>query len=277
MRQYVLQKDGTVVKATETMRIVHLFTMTGGMTYSFNTPNIQGAEEKTTLGIVRAMAKDPLVFEPGTHYRYSLCHDVLGAVVEVVSEMKFADYVEKLLFAPLGLKNIGFHPTEEQLSRFSAMYNYRNGTPTAVETPLGNKYCFSLDYDSGGAGLFSTVDDYTKVITAVACGRVLKPETIAMMQKSGYICDDALNDFVTSRLFGYSWGLCGRVHVNPVMSLSKSPVGEFGWDGAAGAYSLIDAQNKVAMYFGMHAFGCSYAYHCVHPTLRDLMYEGLES
>ena len=271
----VLQKDGTTVGATETMRIIHLFTMTGGMTYTLGTDNIKNSEDRSTLGIVRAMAKDPLMFEPGTHYRYSLCHDVLGAVVEVASGMRFSEYVRHLLFEPLGLKNIGFHPTEEQLARFSAMYRYRNGTADTVDIPVQNAYCFSPDYDSGGAGLFSTVDDYTSIITAVACGKILKPETLAMMQKGNYICDDALNDFVNSRLYGYSWGLCGRVHVNPMLSLSKSPIGEFGWDGAAGAFSMIDPDNRVALYYAMNAFGCQYAYHVIHPTLRNLVYEEL--
>ena len=272
----VLQKDGTIVKANETMRVIHLFTMTGGMTYNLGTDNIKNAEDRTTLGIVRAMAKDPLMFEPGTRYRYSLCHDVLAAVVEVVSKMRFSEYVSQLLFNPLGLKNIGFHPTDGQLARFSAMYRYRNGTAIAEEIPIQNAYCISPDYDSGGAGLFSTVDDYTSIITAVACGKILKPETLAMMQKGNYICDDALNDFVNTRLYGYSWGLCGRVHTNPTLSLSKSPIGEFGWDGAAGAFSMIDPDNRIALYYGMNAFSCQYAYHVIHPTIRNLVYEELK-
>jgi len=53
-------------------------------------------------------------------------------------------------------------------------------------------------------------------------------------------------------------------------------VGEFGWDGAAGAFSMIDPTNRIALYFGTHVFGCDYAYHSIHPTLRNLVYEALE-
>lgn len=279
----VKQADGSLTPAQTPMTVLHLFTMTGGMTYDTKTEAILSAATPTasTLDIVRAMAKDPLRFEPGTHYQYSLCHDVLAAVVEVASGMRFSDYLEQVIFRPLGIADMGFRPNDEQKSRFAAMYKYRNGTADALEIPCRNAYALSPDYDSGGAGLFATVDEYSKIITAIACGgtspdgyRLLKPETIAMMQKS-YLCDDALNDFVSHRLFGYGWGLCGRVHMAPTRSLSLSPVGEFGWDGAAAAFVMIDPANRIALYFGTHVHNCAYMYQLCHPTIRNLLYEGL--
>jgi len=279
----VRNEDKTLSPAKNTMKIVHLFTMTGGMTYDLDTPAQLATEDKSTLGLVRAMAKDPLKFEPGTHFRYSLCHDVLAAVVEVASGMRFSEYLDQKFFKPLGIVDMGFRPNEEQKRRFSAMYKHFAGTADNEEIEIRNRYALSPDYDSGGAGLFSTVDEYMKIISAIANGgkayngyRIMKPETIAMMQKN-YLCDDALRDFVNGRLFGYGWGLCGRVHMNPVMSCSLSPVGEFGWDGAAAAFSMIDPKKKVALYFGTHMHNCGYAYNFIHPTLRNLVYEGLES
>jgi CubicO group peptidase (beta-lactamase class C family) len=162
------------------------------------------------------------------------------------------------------------------------MYIHRSGIATAVHRVCDNAYAMSPNYDSGGAGLFATVDDYIKVLTTIACGgttadgySLLKPETIAMMQKN-LLCDDALNDFVKTRLFGYGWGLCGRVHTNPTISLSASPVGEFGWDGAAAAFALIDPANRVAMYLGTHVRSCQLMYHVIHPQVRNLAYEGLK-
>lgn len=281
----VLQKDKTITDAQNTMTIEHLFTMTGGMSYDLKTENIMKASEQngSTLDVVRAMAKDPLSFEPGTRYKYSLCHDVLAAVVEVVSGMRFSEYLSRYIFEPLGVVDMGFRPTEEQKSRFSALYMYKNGTGSAHEVEIQNRFIITPDYDSGGAGLFSTVDEYMKIITVIACGgttadgyRILKPETISMMGKN-HLPEAGLNDFCNTRLFGYGWGLCGRAHMNPTLSCSLAPVGEFGWDGAAAAFSMIDAQNRVALYFGTHLFGCSYGYHMVHPTIRNLVYEGINS
>ena len=279
----IQNKDKTLTPAKTPMTVLHLFTMTGGMSYNTKSEAILAASTPTasTLDIVRAMAKDPLGFEPGTHYRYSLCHDVLAAVVEVASGMRFSEYLEKFIFRPIGIVDMGFRPNDEQDARFAAMYDYKNGIAQSIERPCRNSYAFSPNYDSGGAGLFATVDEYIKIITTVACGGttpdgypLLKPETIAMMQKN-YLCDDALNDFVVHRLFGYGWGLCGRVHINPTLSLSRSPVGEFGWDGAASAFVMIDPINRIALYFGTHVHGCGYIPYVCQSTFRNLLYEGL--
>ena len=74
---------------------------------------------------------------------------------------------------------------------------------------------------------------------------------------------------------GYGWGLCGRAHVDPVVSLSRSSVGEFGWDGAAGALSLMDPEKQIALYLGTHVKGCQYIYHRVHPEIINMVYEML--
>ena len=281
----VLQKDGTLTDAQNIMTVEHLFTMCGGMTYEVSDPIIKEAAAKTpaTLDIVRSMAKMPLVFEPGTKYKYSLCHDVLAAIIEVITGMKYSEYLQKYIFTPLGITDMGFRPTDEQKSRFSAQYIYENGTGKARVIPTHNKFILSPEYDSGGAGLFSSVDEYMKIISVIACGgttsdgyTILKPETIRMMGENR-LSADCLNNFVSTRFYGYGWGLCGRAHFDPVRSASLSPVGEFGWDGAAAAFVMIDPTNRISLYFGTHVFGSHYAYHMIHPTIRNMVYEALEN
>ena len=275
----ILNKDKTLTPATEPMRIVHLFTMTGGLDYEIKAKEIVECPDRTTRGLVRAMASRPLSFEPGTRYKYSLCHDLLGAIVEVVSGMTYGEYLKKNIFEPLGIVDMGFKPTEEQNTRFSAMYKFRNGIMKSIEKEIENPYRLgSEEYESAGAGLFASVDEYIKIITVIACGGttkdgyvLLRPETIEMM-KQNRMCDKAIDDFGK---FGYSWGLCCRTHIRPDASFALSPVGEMGWDGAAGAYVMIDTENKLAMYFGTHIYGCSYVYAMIHPRLRDYLYEDL--
>ena len=279
------KKEGTVTDATVPMTIEHLFTMTGGMNYAIASPAIKEAiaEGKTsTIELVKAMTKTPLEFEPGSNYQYSLCHDVLAAVVEIVTGMPFSEYLQKNVFDPLGMVDVGFRPNDAQKARFCDQFVYSNGTNTVVQRELKNQYALSPEYDSGGAGLFSTVDEYMKFITVLANGgktldgySLLRPETIEMLGKNR-LHDTALNTFVNGRLFGYGWGLCGRVHRDPIVSLSKAPVGEFGWDGAAGAFSMVDAKNHIALYFGTNIFNFTYGYYYLHPTLRNLVYEALE-
>ncbi|MBQ7316694.1 MAG: beta-lactamase family protein [Clostridia bacterium] len=284
---YLTVKDakGNPVPAQNVMTVLHLFTMTGGLNYKINTApivRIQQSSEPTTLRLVNAFAEMPLEFEPGTRYLYSLCHDVLAAVVEVASGMRFADYVQKYIFDPLEMKNTGYHLPEELRPRLWTYYTYTNQLMTATPAPVDLQYILSDVYDSGGAGLYSSVDDQIKLMTALACGgtspngyRLLKPETVNMMTVNR-LPDCARPQFGVTRLFGYGWGLCGRVHVNPLASNSRSTVGEFGWDGATGSYALVDTQKQLALYFGTHVRSCNYVYHTVHPMVRDLTYEALE-
>ena len=283
----VKQEDGSLAPAKNTMTLLHLFTMTGGLTYDLKDPALVRArtENASTLDVVRTMADMPLAFEPGTHFQYSLCHDVLAGVVEVVTGMRFSEYLDQLLFKPLGIKDMGFRPSDEQKSRFVSMYTFDAGRMKSTEIPLRNQYILTPNYDSGGAGLFASVDEYIKIISVIANGGktkdgycILRPETIEKMTKF-YLCDAAHSDFIEQhkRLYGYSWGLCGRVHIDNTVSLARSSVGEFGWDGAANAFVLIDPFKHVALYFGTEVLGCGYGYRVIHPAIRDLVFEALES
>lgn len=282
----IKQRDGSLAPCQTPMTVEHLFTMSGGMDYDIGAAPIKEAIQApnaNTLSIVSAMAKLPLHFEPGTHYRYSLCHDVLAAVVEVASGMPFSEYLQKIIFDPLGMKDTGFRPTEDQRARFVATYRYDGVNNPPIPLPSENEYAFTPHYDSGGAGLFSCVDDYMKFATTLACGgtskegyTLLRPETVAMMEVNR-LCPAAVKDLNAGRLYGYGWGLGCRVHMNPTLSLSRSGIGEFGWDGAAGAFSMIDRSNRVALYLAMQVRGNTYAYNILHPLIRNLAYEGLES
>ncbi len=281
---FMESETGERIKPQGEMKIWHLFTMTGGLTYDLPTPALMKVTtiHDDTLAIVRALPVDPIKFEPGTRYRYSLCHDVLGGVIEVVTGMKLSEYFNALFFAPLGLTDIGFRPTDEQRKRFASMYKYEMGTARAVEIPLESELEMLKNFESGGGGLFSSVSDYLKIISAIAClgtakngHQILKPETVEKL-KINYLCDAARNDFIKHNHYGYGWGLCGRVHMDPVVSLSPSPIGEFGWNGAANAYALMDTDNRLAIFYASHVLGAGYGYDVAHPKIRDLVYEAIK-
>lgn len=276
--------DGSVVPCKTPMKVIHLFTMTGGLDYNAGTEAVLAARRAPhadTVSICSAMARDPLAFEPGTHWLYSHCIDVLGAVVEVASGMKLLEYLNKIMFEPLGMENTGFHPTPEQRSRIAEAYSYDNAHGVSTPISENNGYPLSEAFESGGGGLFSSVDDYMRAIGTLARGgtspdgyKLLSAESIAQMEVNR-LCPDAWRDFVGGGLYGYGWGLCGRVHVDPVRSMSLSSVGEFGWDGMHGAYSHVDRARGVAIFFETAVSGCAYAYTVLHPLLRNLTYEML--
>ena len=118
--------DG-VADAKNKIRIIDIFTMSAGFTYDFVSPDFMEARENkkiSTRELISVLARRPLEFEPGTNYRYSLCHDVLAAVIEVASGMRFGEYLDEIMFTPLGIKNMGFHLSSEDEKRMTVQYSY---------------------------------------------------------------------------------------------------------------------------------------------------------
>ena len=275
------------VPAKNKITILDLITMSAGFTYDFKTPDFDEAKKnglKSTRELVSVLANRPLEFEPGTNYRYSLCHDVLAAVIEVVTGMKFGEYLDEIMFTPLGIKNMGFHLSQEQEKRMTVQYDYDSIFNKATVREPDNAYCLSEEYESGGAGLFSNLSDYSKIIDAVANGgvaesgyRLLKEETVASLMVNHLKTEAQFMAYTKSpRWYGYGYGLCGRVMMNPLASLAKSSKGEFGWDGAACSYALIDPTKKLSVFLTTHVKGSSYLYERAHPCIRNMIYEAID-
>ncbi len=169
-----------ILPAKNTMLIKHLLTMTGGLNYDLNRPAIQAAKVASggrcpTLDMVRAMAKDPLDFEPGERFQYSLCLDVIGGLVELVSGMSLGQYMQENIFDPLGMTQTGFAMTDERRAMLATQYEYDTLNKRAVEIPVDQCiYRFGPDYESGGAGLISSVDDQILLADALANGGIGK-------------------------------------------------------------------------------------------------------
>ena len=283
---YVLKGDKKV-PAKNTLLIRHLFSMQGGFTYDLGYESIRRVKEESnnkasTREIVSAISKMPLAFEPGEDYRYSLCHDILAAVVEVASGKKFSEYLNEIIFAPLGMKDFTFYPTDDVMSRFKQQYSVDPKTFTALPVEPNCPYRLSENYESGGAGMIGSLNDYAKFADALASGeskdgyRLLRPETVALM-KSNQLCEIGLNNFRTNNHNkGYGYGMGVRTLMDQKIENTLSPIGEFGWDGAAGAYCLIDTDNKLSIFYAQHVNGCSYVYSHVHKAIRNLVYKALE-
>lgn len=284
---YVL-KGGKRVPAKNTLTVRHLFSMQGGFTYDLNNPSIKKVKDisnnkASTRQIVNALAEMDLIFEPGEDFRYSLCHDILAAVIEVAAGKKFSEYLHEVIFDPLGMNDVTFVPTEEVMARMKRQYRVdpTDFTAKSVET-ASCAFRLSENYESGGAGLIANAADYIKFVDALATGRskdgyqILKPETVELM-KTNQLGEKSLASFragTHNKGYGYAMGV--RTLMDKGIESSLSPVGEFGWDGAAGAYCLIDTDNHISVFYGQHVLGCSYAYSTVHKSIRNLVYKALE-
>jgi len=274
--------DGTVTvePAKNPITIGDLFSMSSGLDYDLNAPAIRRVVDRdpqaSTREIVRAIAEEPLCFEPGTRFHYSLSHDVLGGLIEVWSGKRLGEYLKENIFEPLGIKNIGFGHGEDVLRRMMKQYLYEDDRKEAVLIPLSNEYILSDSYESGGAGLISNVEDYGKFLTAMANGgnapdgtHILGQRTIDLMRTAritpAQIVEAGWNHFP-----GYGYGLGVRTMVDRAAGGSNGPVGEFGWGGAAGTYALIDPESCIAMFYAQHMRNCLEP--VIHRRLRNILY-----
>lgn len=268
--------------AKNPITVKHLLTMTAGLDYDLYAPGIRAAMEEgktSTQELVEAMAKTVLGFEPGTRFRYSLCHDVLGALIEKWSGLSLGAYMHTHIFAPLGMTDtfFGIPREEKQLNALAQLYRFdeeRKVQPTNLENP----YQLTERYESGGAGLTSTTADYALFLDALACDgmsktgyRLLQPSSVTLMSQN-HLTGQALEDFHALHP-GYGYGFGVRTHMDKAESGSLSPLGEFGWDGAAGAFSLVDRKNKLSVSYFQHVHETGYAF---QRRLRNALYQDLQ-
>ena len=267
-----------------TLKIWHLVSMQSGLDYNLERPGIlrvlkEKGQQATTREIAEAFADTPLNFEPGTRYDYSLSHDVVAAIIEVVSGMKFGDYLKKNIFDPLGMSRTRFAmPHNDDVEGLAQQFIMKEDMSIV---PMEQDCCYQLseNYESGGAGLLSCTEDYSKFAEAMANGgissdgvRIIKAETIEKMKKD-LLCEASHNDIEQKMgRYGYGYGCGMQVLLDPKAVNSPAPKGIFGWDGAAGSMIFMDTENKISIVYTMHVRSCGPAYGEIHPTLRDLLY-----
>ena len=270
------------VYAQKNITIKDLLTMCAGFDYDLNADYIKKsliAGKTSTIDLVRAMSNAALGFEPGTRFRYSLCYDVLGGLIEVISHKKLGEYMKENIFDPLDMNYTFFGvPNDvELLSKMSARYTYgEDGIPKRL--PLECVFNFSPEYESGGAGLVSCTENYAVFLDALACGgtakngnKILSASSVNLMGMN-HLKEKQYEDF-QHLLKGYGYGFGVRTHVDKTESGSLSPIGEFGWDGAAGAFSLVDIGNGVSMTYFQEIHGWKRR---IQSEMRNVLYSCLE-
>lgn len=282
-------KDGEPHKVGDTMRVRHLFTMSAGLSYNLTSDGILWARDAyggnaTTRELAAAFIRTPLDFAPGDRFQYSLCHDVLAAIVEVVSGQSYGDYLREHIFTPLGMENTGFFPTAAQLDRFADQYLRNHETEEHQLQPRETiPFRLSARHESGGAGLFSSTDDYARFAVTMTAGgispdgvRILRPETVDLI-RTPQMSSVVSNDTFTGAFAcggGYDYGLGVRVLTDKSNS-QRSSIGEFGWDSAAGAYVLMDPDAGVTIVYSQHVRNWGARRPPLHAPIRDSVYEAL--
>lgn len=131
----------------------------------------------------------PLRFQPGTAYMYSLATDVCGALVEHLSGVPFAEYLQRHILGPLGMADTSFQVAADKLPRFAANYARKpDKTTTLLDDPATSSFTRPPAFVSGGGGLTGTVADYIRFCEMLRRGgeldgrRIIGPRTLDLMR-----------------------------------------------------------------------------------------------
>ena len=246
-KDMTVKTENGIQKAEHPILIRHLFEMTAGFSYHCRSPHIITAISETdgrcpTRETMKYLAKEPLLFEPGDRWEYSLCHDVLAALVEIISGEKFETYVKKNIFDIVGMSRSSFMLPEEELNTIAEQYRFENGRAVNVGKNIVS-YKLGSEYASGGAGGISTVDDYIKFLEALRTHKLLKVETLKLMM-TDRLTEWQKRTYWTQATHGYGLGVrCPK---------GNKQYTDFGWGGAACAYLAVDVENKISLFFGAH-------------------------
>ena len=267
-----------LVKPQRPMTVRDLMRHTAGLSYGwFHDSPVEDLYRKaqpvaagvTLSEMVDRLAELPLLYHPGSAWRYSLATDVLGRVVEVVAGESLDMVFAKRIFEPLGMDETGFFVSEENLDRFAAMYSpvegYRFGanvttTPenaslAPLDTPEQSPFRLPSAFLSGGGGLVSSTTDYLRFAQMLANGgegngtRLLGRKTLELMTMNHLPMNLLPIGIGVDEISGYGFGLGFSVLVNVAQAAALGSPGSYGWGGAATTSFWVDPVEELVGMF----------------------------
>ncbi len=262
--------DGTIAEtapAAQPIRIIDLLTHSSGISYPFIPSGVQKSYADAGLinGVtardlvlkdqMALLARQPLLFEPGTKWMYGLNTDVLGYLIEVVSGQPLDEFFQQNILGPLGMEDTHFYLPDDKRDRLATLYAHVEGQGLIVSR--GDESEIKMDnpnypvegartYFSGGAGLSSTAYDYARFIQMLLNNgeldrvRVLSRKSVELMRAPRFDYDgDSAPDI--SLGFGV------------VSDLGKhgelGSIGMYAWGGAFNTSYWIDPEEDLVAVF----------------------------
>jgi CubicO group peptidase (beta-lactamase class C family) len=238
---------------------------------------------------VDAWAAQPLLFQPGAKWNYSVATDVLGRIVEVVSGQALDEFFGSRILRPLGMTDTAFWAEPEDISRLGEVYGQdADGRLTRLEA-MGKVGRRRTDMLSGGAGLVSTAADYhrfTQMLLHLPDSpageldgvRLLGPRTVAYMTRNHLPGGADLDTFgipldPRAPQRGVGFGLGFAVVIDPAARKTLGSAGEFSWGGAASTAFFVDpAEQLTASFYTQFMPSTAYP---IRPQLRQLIYQAI--
>jgi CubicO group peptidase (beta-lactamase class C family) len=250
--------------------VLDVFRHTAGFSYGFGSSPVDQAYqranvfEKSLNDLVAKVAQQPLLYQPGERWEYSVAHDIQAALVEKLSGVAFDEFVRQRILVPLGMNNTYFKIPDELKGRVPTLYappapGSPNGKLAVDASPLGTNYG---DIVFGGFSLSSTVSDYLIFAQMLLNKgqldgvRLLSPKAVELMT-TNHLGESTLNapsGFVSLGA-GRGYGLGVSVLMDPARFGNLGSVGEFGWSGAASTHFIVDPKEDLVAIYATQLLG----------------------
>jgi CubicO group peptidase (beta-lactamase class C family) len=277
-------QDPQLVAADKPLTIQHLFTHTSGLIYDapgepideFYRP-LDEVAGNSLEELVSRLAGLPLKWHPGTHFDYGYSTDVLGRVIEVVTGLRLDASLRTRVLEPLGMIDTAYAVADAKKERLAKVYEHRGtGALHPVASLKGEGVEGQRDFPGGGAGLFSTLDDYASFAQMLCNGgelvgvRIIGRKTLDLMV-ANHLTGLAVPFHNVG--VGYGFGLGVDVRLDDGLAGTLGTIGSFGWTGMTTTYCRIDpAEKLVALCFAQHL---PYNEHGLFQRFANLVYQAL--
>ena len=251
----------TTVPLARPVTVHDLMVHTSGLTYGFQHEHAvdalyrnRGVEFNANVGpldeLVETAAAQPLVFQPGTRWNYSVSTDVLGRLVEIWSGMALDTFFKERIFGPLGMRDTGFHVREGEAHRLASNYvRAEDGGLGLAESAAGSRFLEPAVTLSGGGGLVSTAADYLRFMRMLRGRgtlegvRILGRKSVELMTMNhlpGDLADMGRPRFAEMPFAGIGFGLGVSVLLDPARARILGSPGEYAWGGMASTAFWVD-------------------------------------
>jgi CubicO group peptidase (beta-lactamase class C family) len=246
----------TLRKPSRPITIRDLLTHTSGMRTQ-PPPGLQGLQEDMNRPLAEAVlvySQTPLEFEPGTRWLYSnMGLDTLGRIVEVASGLKFEEFLERRILAPLGMKDSVIFPKPAQYDRIAQVYVWREGKlalkgwPGYGGDPMN--YRRGAVFSGPSYSLISTAADLANFYQMMLDGGVFQGKRLLSATPVKVMTTVHTGDTRAGHNAGTGFGLAWEVTKEPAGTLSLQSIGTFGHGGAFGTYGWVDPAKQLVGVF----------------------------
>jgi len=216
---------------------------------------------------ITRLAQLPLIGQPGSAMYYGCSTDLLGLLIARIEGTSVGEVLKQRIFYPLGMKDTSFLVPREKRHRCAAAYGFDEGSRLIKQVIRSGVFVSErsedMAYESGGAGLWSTLDDYLKFARlflddgSVNGARLLRPETLAAMMTNQLTDAQRANSvllgqkpFAAGRGFGL--GVSVVLETDKADFMRRGSVGTVSWPGAFGGWWQADPREGSVMIFLAH-------------------------